>query len=558
MNKSMPFFVFLIVCFVNSQAQNSITKIDFVKIKNGKRIEAIYFYENNWKVYRDIALEKGYIKSYKLLSTASDSTANFDLMLITEYIDSLQEKLSEERFQQIIKTSSPNGPRLLNNLKPNEFRLNLFLKEASTIFSGKENTQLSNLSAFSLKWEHYKFANGINVLLQHDSTQKEVAVEFWVRSGSRDETPGKYGLAHFFEHCTPFTSDTALLKHVRAIRINSNAQTRKDYLRYYVQVKPDGVEAVIKSLADRLKANSDTFSTAVIEHERGRVLSEINRQEMNPLYGSLSTSAREAATFGTGHPYGHSTYGTVKENEQFTLADIKNWYQQYIFANNIIVFVTGNFDKEKTKATIDGSFSSIQSKAATSPRKTMDPLTKLASVSISAPIPNHYLSITWPVPGYGTQDYPAVNILSEVLEQRLASPTFQSVVKSGARSLFNVYELAGQFGVYASFTRLSDSSIIENYLQKTIEQILQNEISENELVNAKRTIEKNVEEKMGRLGFNESRTELIGEGLLFKNNPDFYMLILKQQSLLTTGEIKKAAEQWLKKMGARVLLISNK
>ena len=50
--------VILIACCVTVYAQSSITKIDFVKIKEGKKTESLYFYENNWKVYRDIALHK--------------------------------------------------------------------------------------------------------------------------------------------------------------------------------------------------------------------------------------------------------------------------------------------------------------------------------------------------------------------------------------------------------------------------------------------------------------------------------------------------------------------
>jgi hypothetical protein len=117
------------------QNETTITTIDFVKIKNNKRQEALFFYENNWKVYRDIALKNDYIKSYKFLTTSADTTANFDLILITEYADSLQFKFNEERFQQIIKATRPDGPKLLNQLKPNDFRQNLFFKETETLFS---------------------------------------------------------------------------------------------------------------------------------------------------------------------------------------------------------------------------------------------------------------------------------------------------------------------------------------------------------------------------------------------------------------------------------------
>ena len=135
MRNLLSFALLLFANIAFGQSEATITTIDFVKIKNNKRQETLYFYENNWKVYRDIALKKDYIKSYKLLTTSADTTANFDLLLITEYADSSQFKLNEERFQQIIKANRPDGPKLLNEIKPNDFRQNLFFKQTETLFS---------------------------------------------------------------------------------------------------------------------------------------------------------------------------------------------------------------------------------------------------------------------------------------------------------------------------------------------------------------------------------------------------------------------------------------
>ena len=59
--------------------------------------------------------------------------ADFDFILITEYGDSTNYRLAEERFDKIIKEINPNGPKLLNALKPNEFRNNIFFKKALII-----------------------------------------------------------------------------------------------------------------------------------------------------------------------------------------------------------------------------------------------------------------------------------------------------------------------------------------------------------------------------------------------------------------------------------------
>lgn len=101
--------------------------VDFVKIKDGKRDEALYFYKNNWTVYRDEALKRGVIASYELIDAKSETNTGFDLMLITRYSGETQYKDSEKNFEPILKALRPNGPMLKNALKPDEFRQNVFL-----------------------------------------------------------------------------------------------------------------------------------------------------------------------------------------------------------------------------------------------------------------------------------------------------------------------------------------------------------------------------------------------------------------------------------------------
>lgn len=107
-------------------ANETIVLMDFVKIKNGKREEAIFYYENNWKIYREIALKKGFIESFEIIEIAPNETNRFDLILITRYKNEEQYKASEKNFEPILKEIRPNGPMLKNDLKPEDFRENLF------------------------------------------------------------------------------------------------------------------------------------------------------------------------------------------------------------------------------------------------------------------------------------------------------------------------------------------------------------------------------------------------------------------------------------------------
>lgn len=124
-------FIPFTVC---AQKNKEIILMDFVKVIPGKKAEAMFFYENNWKVYRDAAVKKKIIKSYELVEAKADTLNNFDLILITVYADSVQYSKSEENFAPLLKQLRPRGPVLINETKPNDFRKNVFFKIIKPIF----------------------------------------------------------------------------------------------------------------------------------------------------------------------------------------------------------------------------------------------------------------------------------------------------------------------------------------------------------------------------------------------------------------------------------------
>ena len=109
------------------QENDKISTIDFVQILNGNRSEALYFYENNWKVLREMAVKKGYINSYQLLEDTSAEGDSFQIMLITTYANEEQYELREENFRELIEERGKL--RLLNQKKPEDFRKTLFHKD---------------------------------------------------------------------------------------------------------------------------------------------------------------------------------------------------------------------------------------------------------------------------------------------------------------------------------------------------------------------------------------------------------------------------------------------
>src|SRR5690606_6990122 len=51
-----------------------------------------------------------------------------------------------------------------------------------------------------IKYEGFQLDNGLEVLVHEDPTTEMAVMNLLYKVGSRNEVPGKTGLAHFFEH----------------------------------------------------------------------------------------------------------------------------------------------------------------------------------------------------------------------------------------------------------------------------------------------------------------------------------------------------------------------
>ena len=73
---SLCIFLFLsTACF--SQKNDKISTITFVEIVNNNYDETIYYFQNNWKILRDMALKKGYIYSYQIMEAPTKEGEEF-------------------------------------------------------------------------------------------------------------------------------------------------------------------------------------------------------------------------------------------------------------------------------------------------------------------------------------------------------------------------------------------------------------------------------------------------------------------------------------------------
>ena len=91
--------------------------------------------------------------------------------------------------------------------------------------------------------------NGLKVLVLEDPSSAVVSVQVWYHVGSKNEVPGKRGLAHMFEHLmfrgTKLVGPNEYSNRVKAIGGTLNAFTNDDLTAYHQTLPKEKLELAL-------------------------------------------------------------------------------------------------------------------------------------------------------------------------------------------------------------------------------------------------------------------------------------------------------------------------
>ena len=193
-----------------------------------------------------------------------------------------------------------------------------------------------------MPFHSYKLPNGLQLIGETTPSTRSVALGFFVRTGSRDETPEVSGVSHFLEHMlfkgTP--RRTALDVNLDFDRIGAsyNAYTSEENTVYYAAVLPEYLPKAVDILADILRPSlrGDDFDT-----EKKVILEEIKMYEDQP--GSVASENARRIYYAS-HPLGHSVLGTSASVTALTRDQMHGYFSRRYSPTNIIVSAAGNYD----------------------------------------------------------------------------------------------------------------------------------------------------------------------------------------------------------------------
>jgi zinc protease len=340
-----------------------------------------------------------------------------------------------------------------------------------------------------------QLSNGLRAVMVNSGEAPVITVEVWYHVGSRNETPGQTGFAHFLEHLM-FDGTRTLGRRFSdyIIRVGGidNAYTTTDATVFWETMPTSNLPVALWLEADRMR-NLD-ISQATLDNERTVVEDERRRRYENPPYGTVIPTLYEHAF--TVSPYRHLPIGSVDDVTQATLDAIRNFYNTYYVPNNATLVITGRFSVGDAEQYIRKYFGSIPAVRlpATNNIPVEPPQTVDRVVSMTRDVALPAFVAAYHIPADGTPDaYPlqlASRILSAgdtgmiyhqlVYQQQLAVEAQTSADFSEDPNLFFVFAVMnnghtaaeGEAAVDAILKRLQDSPLSPAELDKAKNQVL--------------------------------------------------------------------------------------
>ncbi|TAJ69633.1 MAG: insulinase family protein, partial [Sphingobium sp.] len=219
------------------------------------------------------------------------------------------------------------------------------------------------VKSVNIPYQQFTLPNGLQVLVHTDRKAPVVAVSVWYGVGSKHEPKGKTGFAHLFEHLMFNGSENSpgdFFKPLQEVGATDfNGTTWFDRTNYFETVPTGALDRALMLESDRMGYLLGAVTQEKLTNQIGVVQNE-KRQGDNQPFGLVEYEQLEVL-YPSGHPYHHSTIGSMADLSGASLEDVKQWFRDNYGPNNAILVLAGDIDLPTAKAQVTKWFGAIPS-----------------------------------------------------------------------------------------------------------------------------------------------------------------------------------------------------
>lgn len=409
-----------------------------------------------------------------------------------------------------------------------------------------------------VRFQQFKLKNGLRVILSEDHTAPTYSICVTYDVGSRDERPGRTGLAHLFEHMM-FQGSENIGKgeHMLLVTNNGggmNGTTNQDRTTYFETLPANQLDLGLFLEADRMRALAVNESN--LDNQRKTVQEERRLGVDNRPYGQLQDLLPDMVY--DGFPYKHSVIGSMADLGAATLEDVKEFFRIYYAPNNAVLSLVGDFKTEDVLAKINQYFGNIPAQPAPKPPDMTEPrqTAERRKVIEDAFAPTPMITIVYKVPRADTPDHYAAVTAARPLCGGASSRLFQLLVKEKQLATSASCGADGRRG--PSLFTISvmpvpgkDLAEIEKLVYDEVEKFKAELISDAEIARIRMsTCRYDVTSKQSSL----SRAMQLGQYAVFFDNPNLINTGADKWYAVTKADIQRVAQTYLTATNRTVII----
>ena len=403
--------------------------------------------------------------------------------------------------------------------------------------------------AQKVKFTEYNLPNGLHVVLHQDNTAPVIAVTVMYHVGSKDDSPGRSGFAHFFEHLLFEGSKNIgrgeFMKLVSKNGGQNNANTTQDRTFYYEVFPSNQLKMGLWLESERLM--HPVINTIGVETQNEVVKEEKRRSFDNRPYGNLINVIFNDLF--TKHPYHNMLIGSMEDLDAATLDEFLAFNKKFYVPNNAVLVIAGDIQTDDAKKWVEAYFGDIPKGAPVVHKKYEEaPITsQIIDTAYDANIQIPAIIAAYRVPGITSEESTALQLVSSVLSQGASSRMYKKMVdeKKNAVAVVSFNYALEDYGAYLTFALPNGNVQLNDLLKDMDEEVLKVQtdlISEDEFTKLRNQAENSfvtANDKM--LGVAEN----LAKGYTFFNNTNHINTELEKIKAVTREDIRNVAKKYL-------------
>jgi Predicted Zn-dependent peptidases len=408
------------------------------------------------------------------------------------------------------------------------------------------------VAAIDIPYDKFVLPNGLTTIVHTDRKAPVVAVTIYYKVGSKNEPRGRTGFAHLYEHL--FFGGSANVPNFdipleAAGSTPTNGSTWFDRTNYVETVPTGALDLALFMESDRMGYLLPAVDQGILDKQRGVVQNE-KRQGDNQPYGLVEYAVSEGL-FPVGHPYRHSTIGSMADLDAATLTDVRKWFSDHYGPNNVVLVLSGDIDTATARPKVEKWFGAIPRGPEVAPVKA-GPITLAAPISrdLTDQVPVLRLTRQWSGPGLNDPDAPALEIGMRILGG-LASSRLDNALVRGSEQAVSA-SASAQIFEQVSFIEASmdvkpgvERAAAEAAFEKVLAEFIAKGPTQDEV---RRAVVSTLSGEIGRLevvgGFG-GKGATLAEGEAYSGDPAKYKADLAAMAALTPEKVRSVIEKWL-------------